>query len=99
MTFSTLTGGSSEGLGAFRFFLKQDAVWCLKKDQNASFETLSGQICFKENLNASRPFEHPPVRAKNVKTLSRWDHRLQIQTSSWHLNGFPVDSNIVGSRI
>ena len=32
-----------------------------------------------KNLNASRPSEHPPVRGKNVKTFSRWDHRLQIQ--------------------
>ena len=32
--------------------------------------------CFKENLNAFRPSEHPPVRGKNVKTL-RWNHRLQ----------------------
>ena len=29
-------------------------------------------------MNASRPFEHPPVRRKNVKTF-RWDHRRQIQ--------------------
>ena len=32
----------------------------------------------KRNLNQSRPFEHHPVRAGNVKTL-RWDDRLQIQ--------------------
>ena len=25
---------------------------------------------FEENLNASRPFEHPPVRGKNVKAFS-----------------------------
>ena len=29
----------------------------------------------KKNLNASRPFEHPPVREKDVK-MFRWDHRL-----------------------
>ena len=34
---------------------------------------------FKENLNTPRPSEHPPVRGENVKTFSRWDHRLQIQ--------------------
>ena len=34
---------------------------------------------FKENLNASRPSEHPSVRGgKNVKTF-RWAHRLQKQ--------------------
>ena len=37
------------------------------------------QSCLKKNLNASRPSEHPPVRGENVKTFSRWDHRLQIQ--------------------
>ena len=26
--------------------------------------------CLKENLNASRPSEHPPVREENVKTFS-----------------------------
>ena len=69
----------------------------MKKNQNASsLKTLSGQTCFKENLNASRPSEHPPVRGENAKTF-RWDHRLQTQTSSWHLNGFPDGSNIIGS--
>ena len=29
----------------------------------------------KNNLNASRPSEHPQVRGQNVKTFS-WDHRL-----------------------
>ena len=38
-------------IGAFRFFLKQHAVWCLKKNENASLKTLSRQTCFKENLN------------------------------------------------
>ena len=32
----------------------------------------------KKNLNASRPSEHPSARGKNVKTFSRWGHRLQI---------------------
>ena len=33
-------------------------------------------VCvFKENLNASRPSEHPQVRGGDVKTF-RWDHRL-----------------------
>ena len=34
-------------------------------------------FCLKENQNAPRLSEHPPVRGKNVKTF-RWDHRLQI---------------------
>ena len=36
-------------------------------------------LLFKKNQNAFRPSEHPSVRGKNVKTFSRWDHRLQIQ--------------------
>ena len=52
------------------------------------------ECCLTKNQNAPRPSEHPPVRGGNVKTF-RWDHRLQIQTtSSWHLNGFPYGSNI-----
>ena len=41
---------------------------------------LSLELCrfLKKNLNASKPYEHPPVRGENVKTF-RWDHRLQIQ--------------------
>ena len=31
-----------------------------------------------KNQNASRPFEHPPVRGENVKPF-RWNHRLQIR--------------------
>ena len=26
-------------------------------------------LCLKKNLNASRPFKHPPVRGKNVDLL------------------------------
>ena len=37
-----------------------------------------GSTLFKENQNAPRPSEHPPVRGGNVKTF-RWDQRLQIQ--------------------
>ena len=68
---------------------KQHAVWCLKKNQDASsLKTLSGQTCFKENLNASRPSEHPPVKGENVKTL-RWDHRLQRQNILMTFNRVP----------
>ena len=34
-----------------------------------------GVACLKKNMNASRPFEHPPVRGKTVKTFRR-DHRI-----------------------
>ena len=36
------------------------------------------QAVLKKNLNASRPYEHSPVRGKSVKTF-RWDHKLQRQ--------------------
>ena len=41
-------------------------------------ELVSSGCFLRNNLNASRPSEHPPVRGGNVKTF-RWDHRLQIQ--------------------
>ena len=54
LIFFPLTGGCSEGLGAFRIFVKPKFV--------LSFNFLS----LKKNLNASRPSEHPPVREENV---------------------------------
>ena len=36
-------------------------------------------------------------KKKKVKTF-RWDHMLQIQTSSWHLNRFP-DGSKIGSTV
>ena len=32
----------------------------------SSIEDLVSQTCFNENLNASRPSEHPPVREENI---------------------------------
>ena len=46
--------------------------------------------CLKKNLNASRPSGHPPISGKNVKTFSRWDHRLQIKNLSMSLKRFPL---------
>ena len=37
-----------------------------------------GRGILKKNLNACRPSEHPSVSGKDVKTFSRWDHKLQI---------------------
>ena len=56
-------------------FLETTRSLVFEEDQNASLKTLSGQTCFKDNLNASGPSEHTPVREENVKTF-RWDHRL-----------------------
>ena len=75
------------------------AVWCLKKTQNASpLETLSGQTCFKENLNASRPSEHPPVGGGGVLNRLGGIIGCKDKTCSWNLIGFPVGSNI-GSAV
>ena len=68
-------------LRRFRFFFKTKP-------------TITEQSLGVQNLNASRPSEHPPVRGENLKKF-RCDHNgLQIQTSPWHLNGFPDGSNI-----
>ena len=37
--------------------------------------------CLNKNMNAPRPSEHP-TQGENIKTLSRWDHRLQRKTFS-----------------
>ena len=69
----------------FWFFFKH-AVWYLKKNQNASsLKTLSGQTCFKENLNASRPSEHLPVKGKKEKMAKRLGGIIgcKYKTSSW----------------
>ena len=95
-----LTGGYSKGLGVFRFFFKH-AVWCLKQNQNASsLKTMSGQTCFKQNLNASRPSEHPPVKGGGgvSKRLVGGIIGCKDKTSLWHLIGFPAGSNI-GSAV
>ena len=50
--------------------------------------------CLRKKLNAPGPSEHPPVRGKkNVKRLGG-TKGCKYKTSPWHLNGFPVDSNI-----
>ena len=98
LRFPPPTRGCSEGLGAFRFFLKQHTVWYLKKNQNASLKTLSGQTCFKKNLKASRPSEHPQIRGGDVKTF-RWDHRLQIQNLFHGIStGSPTVVTLLGQQ-
>ena len=52
----------------------------------------------KENLNASRPSEHPPVRGGNIKTLGGIVLDLKIQNLFIDLNGLPDGSNI-GSTV
>ena len=82
--------------------VSSDEVWCLKKHKNASsLKTLSGPACFKENLNASRPSEHPPDDWGGGGVSKRLGGIIgcKYKTSSWHLNGFPDGSNIVGSTI
>ena len=48
----------------------------------------------KKNMNASRPSEHPSVRGKKMSKRLGGIIGCKNKTSSWHLNGFPVGSNI-----
>ena len=55
-------------------------------------------LLFKEKIRAHLDLlSIPRLWGKIVKTF-RWDQRLQIQTSSWHLNTFP-DADSIGSTV
>ena len=54
--------------------------------------------CLKKNQNAPGPSEHPPVRGENMSKHLGGIKGCKYKTSSWHLNGFPDDSNI-GSTV
>ena len=56
---------------------------------NTYIHTYSVLWYLKENQNALRPSEHPPVRGENVKTI-RSDHRLQIQNLFIAFKRFPL---------
>ena len=64
----------------------------LKKIGVASSVRL-GRICLKNNMNASRPSEHPPVRGKSVKNLGGIIGCKKDKTSSWHLSVFSDGNN------
>ena len=66
---------------------------------NSSFMTVATTTSLKQNQNALRPSEHPPVKGGgNVKTF-RLDQRCKYKTSSWYLNRFPDGNNIIGSTV
>ena len=52
---------------------------------------------FKENLNASRPFEHP-IQGENMSKRLGGIIDCKDKNSSWYLNGIPDGSNI-GSTV
>ena len=52
----------------------------------------------RENRNAPRPSEHPPVRGKKMSKRLGGIKGCKYKTSSWHLNGFPYGGNI-GSTV
>ena len=52
----------------------------------------------KENLNASRPSEHPPVRGEKMSKRLRGIIGCKHKASSGHSKGFPDGSNI-GSTV
>ena len=49
----------------------------------------------KKNQNTPRPSEHPPVMGEKMSKRLGRIKRLQIQTSSWHLNRFLDADNIL----
>ena len=79
-------------------YLQQDihmhcssAIWvtCLGESSlRAQHKHAPRPYGLKKNLNASRPFEHQPVREKNVKTF-RWDHWLQRHNPFMTFNRVP----------
>ena len=54
-------------------------------------------IYLKRNLNASRPYEHPPVLREKMSIRLGGIIACKDKTSSWYLNGFPDGSNIGSS--
>ena len=59
---------------------------------------LLDSLSYLQNLNASRPSEHPPVRGKNVKTFT-WDHRLQRQNPFMAFKRVPRWCSNIGSTV
>ena len=55
-------------------------------------------VLFKENQNAPRPSEHPPLRGGEMSKRLGGIKGCKYKTSSWHLNGFP-DGNNIGSTV
>ena len=77
-------------------------LWPTKKKWGLqSFGPLSSLFQFsmslKENLNASKPSEHPPEGGNMSKRLGGIKGCKNI-TFSWHLIGFP-DGNSIGSTV
>ena len=56
------------------------------------------KCCLNKNLNASRPYEHPPVRGENVENVLGGIIGCKYKTSSCHLNGFPDGSTNFGQQ-
>ena len=55
-------------------------------------------VVFKENQNAPRPSEHPPVMGKKMSKRLGGIKGCKYKTSSWHLNRFP-DADNIGSTL
>ena len=68
-------------------------VSCIR---NAFVLSRQGTVCLKNNHNAPRPSEHPPVRRGKLSKRLGWIKGCKYKTSSWHLNGFH-DGNNTGS--
>ena len=58
---------------------------CMVEARLVNVKKITTDIYYlKKNLNAPRPFEHPPVRGEHVKKTFRWNYRLQINTKPLH---------------
>ena len=76
------------------------AIDVQKINHESSLEFVSGISMFlKKNQNAPRPSEHPPVRGEKMSKRLGGIKGSKYKTSSWHLNGFPDGSNIIGSTV
>ena len=51
-------------------------------------------VFFKENQNAPRPSEHPPVSGEKMLKHLGGIKACKYKTSSWPLNGIPDGSNL-----
>ena len=56
--------------------------------------TMYYNVSSKNNQNAPRPSEHPPVGGEKMSKRLGGIKGCKYKTSSWHLNGFPDGNNI-----
>ena len=75
-------GGAGDG-GAVIWFLPKRGIVA------GGITDVMEYIAFKENLNASKPSEHPPSGGKMTEGLGG-NIGCRDKTSSWYQTGFPM---------